>query len=258
MKIIKNRYVHSADLYDLDQRDNLLADIPFYLEYAKKQNGHILELGCGTGRVAIELAKAGFSVTGLDISEPMLEICKNKINKLAENIQNKINIINGNMTEFFIDRKFALIIAPFRAFQTLTNDNDIKKCLKCIKNHLSKDGKFIINVFRPRKKMDETWCYKEKTQWEQDDSARGIHVVKKEYGDKIDIKNQIIYPSFIYEVTDKNGKTEKYLEHLELKYYYHEQLKQLLENNGLNISEEFGWYDKSEIENGRELIIVCE
>ena len=97
---IKNQYINTAKLYDLDQRDNLIADIPFYLKYAKKQNGKILELGCGTGRVSIELAKNGYFVTGLDLSESMLEIYKNKLNNLSKNIIEKINLINGNMAEF--------------------------------------------------------------------------------------------------------------------------------------------------------------
>jgi SAM-dependent methyltransferase len=258
MENIKNRYVNSADLYDLDQRDNLLADIPFYLEYAGKQNGNILELGCGTGRVSLELAKAGYFVTGLDLSEPMLEIYKSKINKLPIDIQEKIKTINGNMADFSINKKFSLVIAPFRAFQALTNDDDIKNCLKCIKNHLNINGKFIFNAFRPYKILDETWCFEDRIQWERKDSEKGIHVVKKDCGEKIDIKNQIIYPKFTYEVTDNNGNIEKYIEHLELKYYYHEQIKKLLENNGFKIMEEYGWYDKSKIENGREIIIICE
>jgi 2-polyprenyl-3-methyl-5-hydroxy-6-metoxy-1,4-benzoquinol methylase len=153
MEIIKNRYVNSANLYDLDQRDNV-ADIPFYTEYAKRQNGNILDLGCGTGRVSIELAKLGYFVTGLDLSEQMLEIYKNKINDLPEKIQEKIEIITGNMAEFKMDTKYSLIIAPFRAFQALTKENDIQNCLKCIKDHLDGNGIFIINVFRPYKVLD--------------------------------------------------------------------------------------------------------
>jgi SAM-dependent methyltransferase len=243
-------------LYDLDQRDNLVVDIPFYLEYAKKQQGNILELGCGTGRVSIELAKAGYEVTGLDLSEPMLEIYKSKTKKLPQNIREKITLINGNMANFTINNKFSLIIAPFRAFQALTDDNDIKNCLKCIKSHLDKDGLFIINVFRPYKEMDESWIFPETIQWERDDEKNGTHVIKKHRGDKIDVKNQIIYPSFIYEIIDKDGNTEKHYEHLALKYYYYEQLINILKENGFKILEEYGWYDKSQIENNRELIII--
>ena len=94
---IKNRYINTAKLYDLDQRDNLTVDIPFYLKYAKNQNGKILELGCGTGRVSIELAKAGYFVTGLDLSETMLGIYKEKLKILPKNIQENIELINGNI-----------------------------------------------------------------------------------------------------------------------------------------------------------------
>lgn len=256
MEIIKNRYVNSANLYDLDQRDILVVDIPFYIEYAKKQNGNILDLGCGTGRVSIALAKLGYAVTGLDLSEQMLEICRNKIKNLPKDIQQKIKIINGNMANFNIDKKFSLIIAPFRAFQALTNDNEIKNCLKCIKNHLENDGIFIVNVFRPYKILDESWCSGENIQWERDDEKNGTHVIKKDIREKIDTKNQIIYPSFIYEIRNKNGDIEKYTEQLELKYYYYEQLIKLLKENGFKILEEYGWYDKSRIENGKELIII--
>ena len=144
-----NRYESTANLYDLDQRDNLTADIPFYMEYAKKQNGNILELGCGTGRVSIELAKSGFSVTGIDLSEQMLAVYKDKIKSLPDDVKKKIFIMNGNMTNFEFNHKFYLIIAPFRVFQLLLTDNDVRNAFNCIKKHLDKNGIFIINVFRP-------------------------------------------------------------------------------------------------------------
>jgi SAM-dependent methyltransferase len=258
MENIKNRYIKSAGLYDLDQRDNLVVDIPFYIEYADKQNGNILDLGCGTGRVSIELAKAGHFVTGLDLSEEMLRIYKNKLEGLEKNIQDKIDIIYGNMANFKINKKYSLIIMPFRAFQALTKDSDIINCLKCIKEHLSNNGIFIINVFRPNKILDESWCSEEKIQWERDNEKDDSHVIKKFCNEKIDAKSQIIYPYFVYEVIKKNRDIEKYIEHLELKYYYFEQLKELLTDNGFTIVEEYGWYDKSKIENGRELIIICK
>jgi SAM-dependent methyltransferase len=258
MENIKNRYINTADLYDLDQRDNLVVDIPFYIEYAKKQKGIILELGCGTGRVSIELAKAGFYVTGLDLSEKMLEMYKNKLIELPNNIKNKIDIVKGNMANFALGKKYSLIIAPFRAFQALTEETDIKNCLNLIIKHLDANGIFIINVFRPYKTLDEIWCTGEAIQWERDNPKKGVRVIKKDVREKIDTIKQIIYPKFVYEVIDKDGNIEKYTEELELKYYYYEQLKKILLENGFEIIEKFGWYDKTEIENGRELIMVCK
>ena len=145
MENIKNRYINTANLYDLDQRDNLVVDIPFYIEYAKRQNGSILELGYGTGRVSIFIEK-------------MLGMYKNKLMELPSDIQNKIHIVKGNKANFAIDKKYSLIIAPFRAFQSLTEENDIKNCLNCIKMHLDTNGIFIINIFRLSKILDESCC----------------------------------------------------------------------------------------------------
>jgi SAM-dependent methyltransferase len=257
MEKAKNSYIKTANIYDLEKNDILNSDIPFYMEYAEKQNGYILELGCGTGRVSIELAKNGFNVTGLDLSEQMLSVFKNKINSLPENIQKSINLIHENMADFRINKKYSLIIAPFRAFQTLTKDKDINKSLECIKEHLDINGIFIINVFRPSKILDESWCSEEKIQWEQEDPGTGHYIIKKDFRERIDTKNQIIYPKFIFEIKDKKGNVEKIIENLELKYYYYDQLRTKLIENGFLITEEYGWYDKSKIENGKELIMIC-
>jgi len=245
-----NTLDNSAHLYDLDQRDNLSADIPFYFSYAV---GNILELGCGTGRMAIPLANAGYDVTGLDLSESMLNVFKAKITDKSD----RITIAHGNMADFSFDKKFDLIIAPFRAFQALTDDTDIQNCLNCVREHLSDSGKFIVNVFRPYKILDESWCYPETVQWERTDEATGNLIVKKHWGDRIDTAKQIIYPNYAFEVTSPDGEMQRIVDHLALKYYYCDQLKSLLTNCGFNIAEEFGWYDKSPIESGRELIFIC-
>jgi len=91
----------------VDNRDNLHDDIPFYIECAEKQRGEILELGCGTGRVALVLAEKGFRVTGLVLSRQMLDIfCE--IIKAKPESADKITLVHGNMADFCFDRKFAL------------------------------------------------------------------------------------------------------------------------------------------------------
>ncbi|MEG0772822.1 class I SAM-dependent methyltransferase [Clostridium sp.] len=253
-----NTYENTAWLYDYDNRDNLTADIEFYKEYAVKTGGTVLELGCGTGRVALKLADIGIEVTGLDLSETMLESFREKLRSTDKEVTDKITLVQGSMAEFKLDKSFGLIIAPFRAFQALTEDDDIKSSIKCIREHLTEDGLFIINVFRPYKVLDESWCYEEIIQWERTDENTGAKIVKKHWGDKIDTEKQIIYPHYGFEITDANGDFQRIEDHLKLKYYYANQLKDYLTKGGLTIVEKFGWYDKSDVENGRELIYVCK
>jgi SAM-dependent methyltransferase len=245
-----NLYLKAAKYYDYDNRDNLTADIPFYLEYAQKTGREILELGCGTGRAAIPLAEAGFCVTGLDLSDSMLDIFKEKLENVPEKVRSKVKYVKGDMSSFSFEKRYNLIIAPFRAFQALTEENDINSCLKCVHEHLSDDGLFIVNVFRPYKVLDESWCYPETVQWETADKGTGIKITKKHWGSKIDVERQIIFANFAYEISDESGSFERIEEKLSLKYYYYQQLKDYLAENGLEATEEYGWYDKSNIKNG--------
>jgi len=257
--MVYNQFSDTAWLYDLDQRDNLIDDIPFYAEYAAKLGGEVLELACGTGRVALELARAGHRVTGLDISRPMLDIFSQKLAGEPQEVSERITLVRDNMARFSLaGKRFALICAPFRAFQALTEPDDIDGCLRCVGEHLAPGGLFIVNVFRPYKELDESWCYPYTIQWKREDGPGGSQVTKKHRGRRIDVAKQVIYPDFLYEVRRPDGSTERYAEQLSLKYYYEDQLRALLTERGFDIKESFGWYDKSAIENGRELIFVCD
>ena len=255
--MFENTLRNSAWLYDIDNRDILRDDIPFYLEYAMGRQGEILELGCGTGRVALALAAEDFPVTGIDLSPQMLDVFREKLAAKPEQ-KSKITIVQGNMANFSLGKKFSLIIAPFRAFQSLTDDSDITSSLACIRSHLTDNGVFILNVFNSRpERMTQSWCYPETVQWERLDESTGNYVVKKHWGNKIDTKNQIIYPHFAFEITHPDGKTERIVDDLKLKYYFNHQLRSVIENAGMAVVEEYSWYDKSP-PGGKEIIFVCK
>jgi len=262
-----NIYRHAAKVYDIIYGiEQPMPDIPFYREYAKQQcgengeRGEYLELGCGTGRVALPLARDGFRVTGLDLSQQMLDIFKENLAKeeiVQPGISDRVEVIHGNMAEFSIGRKFALITAPFRAFQAVTAQKDIENVFACVREHLTDDGIFIVNVFNPyANPLDESWCREEVYIGEVTDDATGIRVAKYECREKIDPVNQVIYPYLAYGVTYPDGRTERLVEPLQMKYYYSPQLRTEVEKAGLVVAEEFSWYDKSP-PSGKEIILLC-
>jgi SAM-dependent methyltransferase len=251
-----NCYLNTADLYDFNNLHVMTEDVPFYVELADQVQGSILELACGTGRVTIPLAKAGHRVTGLDLSPAMLGVFREKLAAGEQDLRNRIELIQGNMANFHLDRVFDLILIPFRAFQALVEEEDAVSCLTCVREHLAPGGLFAVDVFRPYKILGEDWCYPEMLQWEEDDPATGCHVVKKTCNERIDTARQIVYPAYAYEVTSSDGSFRRAEERLALKYYYYGQFRGLIEGCGFHIRDEYGWFDKSPVAGEREMIFL--
>ena len=104
-----------------------------------------MEVGCGTGRIYLELLKNGIGAYGIDISGEMLVELKNK----AKAMHLKPKVSAGDMRNFKLGERFALIIVPFRSFlYNLTTDDQLRT-LKNFKRHLAPGGRLILNFFYP-------------------------------------------------------------------------------------------------------------
>jgi SAM-dependent methyltransferase len=136
----------AVELYDTRQMGTgvIRGDVEFYRRLARRTGGPILELGCGTGRVALPLARDGHEVVGLDLSMPMLRIARSKIEPGL-----RIRFVRGDMARFRLRRKFRLILIPFRAFQHLLTEREQRSCLRRVRSHLAPGGRFILHLFDP-------------------------------------------------------------------------------------------------------------
>jgi SAM-dependent methyltransferase len=102
-----------AELYDyvIPYRDR--PDVSFYIEAALQARGPVLEIGCGTGRVLIPTAKAGIEITGLDLSEHMLEVCQRRLLTEPDEVQTRIQLFRMDMRSFELARQFHLVTVLF-------------------------------------------------------------------------------------------------------------------------------------------------
>ncbi|MBS1685103.1 MAG: class I SAM-dependent methyltransferase [Bacteroidetes bacterium] len=256
-----NQYSTTAALYDLDTRQKTKDDVVFYTSYCGNPPGSVLELCCGTGRVAIPLATQGLEVTGLDISPAMLEVFGEKLSAQPEAVQERIKIVQADMTAFDLGQKFRYIIIPFSSFQGLTADEDITACLDCIHRHLTDDGAFIVHTFRPLMQLNaDNWVTTEETTTIEQRDENNVRRFKRTGLNKtINTDTQIMFSDSIFYTYDENGnETQRLVEHLRLKYYYQEQLEKLVTDNGFAVKEVFGYYDRSPVTDAStEMILVC-
>jgi SAM-dependent methyltransferase len=123
----------------------LTGDLPFWLGQARRYGGPVLELACGTGRVAIPLSQAGYSVTGIDLAEGMLAAAREKSARLGVDSTWML----GDVRDCDLSRRFALIILAANGLCHLLTVSDFERTMACVTRHLLPDGRFILSVFVP-------------------------------------------------------------------------------------------------------------
>ncbi|HZP43190.1 MAG TPA: class I SAM-dependent methyltransferase [Candidatus Binatia bacterium] len=120
-------------------------DVDFYRALAREAGGPVLELGCGTGRVLLPIARDGIPCTGLEASAEMLAILR------GMTPPPNLALVRGRMEHFDLGgARFALVFSAFRAFQHLLDVDDQLACLACVRRHLAPRGRFAFDVFNPQ------------------------------------------------------------------------------------------------------------
>jgi SAM-dependent methyltransferase len=156
-----SEHYEDAALYDHEykrRRD----DVRWYRTLAKKELGKpgagkaILELGCGSGRTLIPLARDGWRVTGVDASQKMLDRCQARLARVAGA---DVQLVRGDFREIALGRRFPLVICPFNAFMHLYSREDVERFLAVVRAHLAPGGLFAFDVLNP----DLAWLSRDPT-----------------------------------------------------------------------------------------------
>jgi SAM-dependent methyltransferase len=135
-------YDANAGRYDALEA-GLTGDAAFYTALARA-HPPVLELGCGTGRVTLAIARAGVAVTGLDLSAGMLAVARRKGADAPA-----VRWLRGDMRAFDLGERFGLICIPHRTFQHLLTEAEQRATLACCRAHLRAGGRLALNVFNP-------------------------------------------------------------------------------------------------------------
>lgn len=124
-------------------------DVRFYVQMAHAARGPVLELGVGTGRVALALARAGIETVGVEPVPAMLAHAKKRAALLPASAREKLTLRAGDARSVRLKRTFPLVIAPFNVFMHLYTRSDLERALSTVRTHLAPRGRFVFDVLMP-------------------------------------------------------------------------------------------------------------
>lgn len=251
-----------AEIYDFEY-GGFKPDIDFYVEEAKKVKGPVLEIACGTGRIAIPIAREKISITGIDASSKMLDKAGEKLEREPE-LKEYLTLVHADMRDFSLDERFALIIIPFRSFLHMLTVEDQKKVLANIRNHLADDGRFILNFFNPDLNMIASQSASSPrnrmVRYGQFTDERTGNLVHSWASIFHDAHRQIIDALFTFEEVDKQGVVIKcYHKPMKLRWIYRYEMEHLLELTGFEVEALMGWFDRRKFDkDSKEMVWVAK
>ncbi|MDX1615100.1 MAG: class I SAM-dependent methyltransferase [Candidatus Promineifilaceae bacterium] len=120
-------------------------DVAWYLSQSQRYGGPVLDLACGTGRLALALARAGLAVTGVDQSAGMLARFKSKLAAEPESVRQRVTVVRQPMADFSLAQPFSTIVCCDAFFHNLTVQEQLG-CLRSVADHLTPTGRFLFNV----------------------------------------------------------------------------------------------------------------
>jgi SAM-dependent methyltransferase len=117
-------------------------DLALWRELAGEADGPILDLGCGTGRVALDLARHGHPIHGLDLDPELIAA----FNARAAEADLPTTATTGDAREFDLEEKFAIVLAPMQLIQVLAGAEERRALLRCAREHLSPGGSVAVAI----------------------------------------------------------------------------------------------------------------
>lgn len=223
-----------AALYDPWSR-SVTEDVDFYVAAAREAAGPVVELGVGTGRIALPTARAGIRVIGVDSSERMLAVCRARAEEAG--VAELVDLRLGDLRRPPVEEHVWLVTSPFRALLHLQSDEERLECLRAVHALLKPEGRFVFDVFAPSPAdVAETqglWLEREPGIWER---ARW------------DLERRTLTLS----VRGEAGET-----HMVLAWLAADEWQRLLERAGFDVEACYGWFDGSPYAGGEDTVWIA-
>ncbi|MFS0555034.1 class I SAM-dependent methyltransferase [Brevibacillus sp. 179-C8.2 HS] len=239
-------------LYDVE--NNGTAELPFLRDWAGKiQVGDrpIMDLGCGTGRLTLPMAEAGYTMIGIDVHEGMLERAKEKTKPGLS-----VSWLRQDCRALDVPMKSPLVYMVGHVFQHFLTNQHQEELLKSVHSVLAPNGTFIFNTRFPS--ADELLQPAEE-QYDHtivDHNNRNVQIFYKMEYDPI---NQIQHYKTIRRFYDQDELQEERVTTIDLRYTYPQEIEKTLALNGFTLLHLFdGWEEKALNPDCYSIVVVCQ
>jgi len=229
-----------ANYYNLlYQGKNYQSEVNYVENLLKKHSVipilEILDFGCGTGLHDNLFAKKGYKITGIDLSEKMIEIAKNKNNKSSEFIVGDVRNINLN-------KKFDAVISLFHVASYQTTNQDFEDYIKTAYDHLKKGGLFIFDFwYGPAVLTDKPANRIKRLENKNYKLTRISESILHENINIVDVNFEIIIEEKLI------AKIEKICETHKMRYWFLPEILSVLERNNFTTICQYKWMTENNL-----------
>lgn len=230
--VVDSPYDSIADLYD-PWSASVVEDVGFYLDEARRSGGPVVELGVGTGRIAVPIAADGIRVIGVDSSRGMLEVCARRAALAGVEVDLRV----GDVREPPVHERVPLVICPFRSLLHMHSDDDRRRVLDAVHGLLLPGGRFVFDVFTPGAEdiaqTHDRWLEREPGIFEHavwDETARTLTLT----------------------VRGPDGETT-----MALAWLAPDEWRTLLEGAGFQVEACYGWFDRTPFQGGDDTVWIA-
>lgn len=234
-----------TELYEqqyADYRD----DLHFYASLAERIGGPVLEIGAGSGRVSLFLARRGLEVVGLEPSGNMLQQARQKADASGLRVQ----WIQGDARTFALERTFPLIIAPFNALMHLYTPSDQLGAVQRIAAHLAPGGTFAFDLYVPHFGAMNTLRHEGETFHAPDGSRSDLFLLQRH-----DAARQLLTTEYFVDTTAPDGSLSRQHHTLTQRYYTRFEAEWLLRCAGLEVTKVAGSFQGGPVDENSEVMV---
>lgn len=230
-----------ARYYDLIHGE-LTADIPLVIELAKETADPVLELGCGTGRLLLPLARAGHEVVGLDNSPAMLDLARAKLAKEPAEVRQRVTLVTADMAMFELTQRFGLVLSLNSTLMNLP-PTAMQATLNRANRHLLPSGQLLVDLDNPALLPG--------------DAGEGVLVLERTMVDpssgetimqfaasQAEEDGQVLHVTWLFDsLPAGGGALSRVVVPMDYHYLYPHQLALMLASAGLQLESLMGDYD---------------